>query len=79
MCGWGFALHLINKPGPVARLVASQTADPGVVSLILAWSHTFVVIDHEIISMVILLLPQNQEGMLSVTSKSMCTKYWLTA
>ena len=31
-------------------------ADPGVASLILARSHTFVEIDHEIISMVILLL-----------------------
>ena len=31
------------------------TADPGVTSLILARSHTFAEIDHEIISMVILL------------------------
>ena len=31
------------------------TADPGVASLILARSHTFVEIDHEIISMAILL------------------------
>ena len=31
------------------------TADPGVSSLIPAWSHTFVEIDHEIISTVILL------------------------
>ena len=37
------------------------------------------VIDHELISMVvILLLPLIQEGMLSVTSESMCTKYWFT-
>ena len=42
-------------------------------------SHTFVDIDHEIISMVILLLPLIQEGLLSVTHESMCTKYWLTA
>ena len=48
-------------PGRVAELVtclaidASLTADPGVVSLIPAWSHTLVEIDHEIISMVILL------------------------
>ena len=48
-------------PGHVAQLVmclatdASLTADPGVVSLILARSHTFVEIDHEIISTVILL------------------------
>ena len=32
-----------------------------------------------ILSMVILLLPLIQEGLLSVTSKSMCTAYWLTA
>ena len=29
---------------------ACLTADPGVASLIQAWSHTFVVIDYEIIS-----------------------------
>ena len=34
---------------------ASLTADPGAASLILARSHTFVEIDHEIISTVILL------------------------
>ena len=34
---------------------ASLPADPGVLSLIPAWAHTFVEIDHEIISMVILL------------------------
>ena len=33
----------------------SLTADPGVASSIRAWSHTFVEIDHEIISTVILL------------------------
>ena len=36
---------------------ASLTADPGVASSIPARSHTFVEIDHEIISTVILLLP----------------------
>ena len=64
---------------PVAQSVASVTVDPGVASLIPAWSHTFVEIDHEIISTVILLLPLIQEGLLSVTSECMCTKYWLTA
>ena len=61
----------------VAQLVASLTADPGVVSLIPAQYHTFVEIDHEIISMVILLLPLIQEGLVAVTSEStcMCTKY----
>ena len=34
---------------------ASLTANPGVTSLIPAWSHTFVETDHEIISTVILL------------------------
>ena len=49
------------EPGRVAQLVtclatdASLTAYPGVVSLIPALSHTFVEIDHEKISTVILL------------------------
>ena len=55
------------------------TADPGVASTIRARSHIFVEIDREIISTVILLLQLNQEWFLSVTSESMCTKYWLTA
>ena len=48
-------------PGRVAQSVtcltidASLTADPGVASLIPAGSHTFLEIDYEIISMVILL------------------------
>ena len=51
----------MNLPGGVAQLVAclatdaSLTADPGVASSIPAQYHTFVEIDHEIISMVILL------------------------
>ena len=67
--------------GSVAQSVAclatdaSLTADPGVASLIPAQSYTFLEIDHEIISAVIL-LPSTE---LSVTSESMCTKYWLTA
>ena len=50
----------ISQPGHIALLVtclatgASLTADPGVASLIPARSHTFVEIDHEIISTVIL-------------------------
>ena len=61
-----FCLHLFRKtltctPGRVAQSVtclatdASLTADPGVASSIPARSHTFVEIDHEIISTVILL------------------------
>ena len=54
--------HKARQPGRVAQSVtclttdASLTADPGVASSILVWSHTFVEIDHEIISTVILLL-----------------------
>ena len=48
------------RPGRVAQSVtclatdARLTADPGVVSLMAARSHTFLEIDHEVISMVIL-------------------------
>ena len=48
-------LTTISSPNRVAQSVTCLTADPGVVSLILARSHTFVDIDHEIISMVIFL------------------------
>ena len=57
----------------IALWVTSLTADTGVPSLIPAWSHTFVAIDHEIISTVILLLPLIQKGLLSFTSQSTCT------
>ena len=55
---------------------ASLTADPEVASSIPARSHTFVEIDHEIISTVIL-LPSAES--FKKGSESMCTKYWLTA
>ena len=54
-------LHILTIPGRVAQSVtclatdACLTADPGVASLIPAQSHTFMEIDHEIISTVILL------------------------
>ena len=66
-------------PRTVEQWVGSLIADPGIVSLIPVRSHTFMEIDREIISMVILLLPLIQEGLLSVTIKSMCMEYWLTA
>ena len=68
---------MFNIPGHVAQSVtclgtyACLTADPGVASLIRARSHTFLEIDHEIISTVILLL--------SVSNERMCMKYWLIA
>ena len=67
-------------PGPIAQLLVRPTADPGIGSLILARSHTSVEIDHEIISTVIIVLEApSTEGLLSVTSYSMYTKYWLMA
>ena len=56
------------QPGPEVQSVASPTADSGITSSIPTRFHTFVAIDHEIISTVILLLPLIQEGLLSVTS-----------
>ena len=47
-----------------------------IASSIPARSHTFVDIDHEIISKVNRFI---QEGLLLVRSESMCTNYWLTA
>ena len=53
--------YKFSWPGRVSQSVtclvtdASLTADPGVASSIPARSHTFVEIDHEIISMVVLL------------------------
>ena len=50
-------------PGPVAQSVENLISDPWAVSLILApRPHTFQEIDHEIFSVVILLLPLIQVG-----------------
>ena len=54
-------------------------ADPGVVSSIPACSHTFVEIDNDIFSTVILLLKLIQERLFPLTSESICTNYWLSA
>ena len=54
----------LEIPGLLAQSVACLTADPGVASSIPARSHTFVEIDYEIISTVILLLLLIQEGLL---------------
>ena len=58
-----------NGPGPIAQSVVSRIADQGVVSLIPARSHTFIEIDCEIFSTVILLLPLTQGELVSVTSE----------
>ena len=60
-CIFYVGLNTVDIPGRVAQSVkylatdACLTADPGVASLIPARYHTFVEIDHEIISTVILL------------------------
>ena len=56
------------------QLVASLTADLRVASSIPAQSHTLLQIDHAVILLLLLI----QEGLLSVTSESICTKYKLT-
>ena len=53
---------------PRSAVVASLAADPGIGSSIMARSHTFVEIDREMISTVILLLSLIQGGLLSVAS-----------
>ena len=68
--------HKLYIPG-CCIAQSDLSADPGLQSLIQARSHTFMEIDHEIISTVIL-LPLIQEGLLPVTSESMCMKYWFT-
>ena len=57
----------------IAQLVARTTADPGVANSFQARSHTFVEIDHEIISTIILLFPLKQEELLSLITESICT------
>ena len=64
-----------RKPGCVSQSVTCLatdpclTADPGVTSWIPARSHTFVEIDHEIISTVILPLPLNHSRRVVVSYK----------
>ena len=69
------------EPGCVAQSVTwlmadmCLTADPGIPSSIQAGSHTFVEIDHEISSMVILLPSADSRRVVFSFSKSMCMKY----
>ena len=57
MDSWSLHPYLLSKQsGLVAQSVASLAADPGVASLLPAQSPSFLEINHEIISMVILLL-----------------------
>ena len=65
-------INLHTNTSSKSRTVTCLTADPGIASSILATSHTFVEIGHEIITTAILPLPLIQEGLLSATSESMC-------
>ena len=48
-------MFLLNMSGRVAQSVTCLTADPGVASSFPVRSHTFMEIDHELISTIILL------------------------
>ena len=61
-------------PASAVQLDAHRTSDQEVAGLIqLGWQHSFVVIDHEIFSIVILSHPLIQEGQLSVSGERMHT------
>ena len=66
------------KLGYVVQPVVSSIADQGVMSSIPTRPQPVVEFDHEIFSMVILLLLLIQEGLLLVTSESMCTEFQST-
>ena len=61
-------------PASMAQLDARPTADQEVAGLTPPGrQHSFLEIDHEMFSMVILSLPLLQEGQLSVSDERMCT------
>ena len=64
-----------NKPASVAQLDAPSDWRPGSHGFnpCWGWQHSFMKIDHEIFSTVILSLPLIQEGQLSVSGERMCT------
>ena len=66
-----------SKPASVAQLDACPTGDQEVAGSTPAevWQHSFVEIDHEIFSSVILSLPK---GSCQFLAKE-CAQYWLTA
>ena len=61
----------VGARGPLVQWITCLNADPRVLSWIPARPHTFVEIDHEIIFTVVILLLIH-EGLLLVTSKSVC-------
>ena len=71
----GFSAGIVQR---LSKVVASHGCSVGGVSDLSSMQYTFVEIDHEIFSTVILPLPLIQEGQLSVPGKRM-HKHWLTA
>ena len=69
------AVYHINLPASVAQLDAPSDWRPGGCGFNprRGRQHSFVEIDHEIFSTVILSLPLIQEGQLSVSGERMCT------
>ena len=76
-------LPILSLPGSIAQLVGCKTADSGVTSFSPSLAASFLEIDHEIISVVI--LPTSavcwfkKDSCQFNTGKSMHTKYWLNA
>ena len=72
---WQKFVHKVLVPASVAQLDAPSDWRPGGRGLNprQGRQHSFVEIDHEIFSMVILSLPLIQEGQLSVSGERMCT------
>ena len=70
-----FILSHSGLPALVAQLEALSYWRPGGLGFNprQGWQHSFVEIDHEIFSMVILSLPLIQEGQLSVSGERTCT------
>ena len=75
---WNLYIFRQEQQGLLVQTLASLTADPGVASWIPALSYASMEIDREMFSTFILLLPLIKEEFWSVTSESMCKKYWLT-
>ena len=70
--GW---TYYVRNPASVAQLDAPSDWRPGGRGFNprRGWQHSFVEIDHEIFSTVILSLPPIEEGQLSVSGERMCT------
>ena len=73
-----FYLGLVAQSLTCLAADTCLTADPGVASLILAWSHSLAEIDHEIISTVILLPSADSRRVVVSYKRSMCMEYRLT-